>query len=90
VILCSRYSKRGIAYKIITGKKKYSLYISLSYPCDITNIPLNSRKLSFARFLLFFTNILVTYIINEAKRLEEHKAATEELLSTRREALYIV
>jgi hypothetical protein len=46
-MLCSHCSKRGVAYKMITGKKKYGLCVSLGRPYDITGIPLNSRELIF-------------------------------------------
>ena len=50
----SYYSKRSIACKIITGKKKYSLYVSLSYPYNITSILLNSHKSLGKRYLFLY------------------------------------
>ncbi|RFN44857.1 hypothetical protein FIE12Z_10903 [Fusarium flagelliforme] len=73
VIPCSRCSKRGVACKMIAGKKKCGLCVSLGRPCNVTGTPLNS----------------LTHIINKAKRLEEREAAAEELLSSRREALRV-
>jgi len=90
VIPYSHYSKQGVAYKIIAGKKKCSLCISLGHPYDITGIPLNSRK--FLWFILIFranSCFIVMHIINKAKRLEEQEAATEELLSSYCKALCV-
>jgi len=91
VMPCSRCSKQGVAYKMIAGKKKCSLCISFGHPCNVTGIPLNSRK--FLWFVLIFhanSCFIVTHIINEVKRLEEREVATEELLSSRCEALCVV
>lgn len=43
VMPCSRCSKRGVACKMIAGKKKCGLCVSLGRPCDVTGTPLNSR-----------------------------------------------
>jgi len=90
VMPCSRYSKYGVACKMIAGKKKCSLCISFSYLYNITGIPLNSHK--FLWFVLIFcanSYFIVIYIINKVKRLEEREAAAEKLLSSRCEVLCV-
>ena len=42
VMPCSCCSKRGVACKMIAGKKKCGLCVSLGCPCDVTGILLNS------------------------------------------------